>query len=742
MSLRAAFVLAALAASAVGFLLLEPAPPPPPPRPVVAGRADGEPAPPVHDDSGFITAYEMVDSNISALSLEETRIAFTDLGARARKKLERELAAASSPDERAKALARIARVHLYDGEFGPAEERLAEARRVADGIPERHRAQIVFLQGIAALRRGEIENCVRNHCSSSCIAPLDAAAVHRKPDGARKALGFFTEYLRTYPKSVVARWLVNVCHMTLGEWPRKVPKELLYTPTSFSSKVQMKPFVEVGARVGVDRLDPSGGAIMDDFDGDGLLDVVESSWLPTLPMSFWRNKGDGTFEDRTKQVGMDRHLGGFYICQTDYNNDGRLDVFVSRTGLSMKPMRNSLLRQEPDGTYTDVSKESRLAWLAVQSLSASWADYDNDGWLDLFVCVEGHNRSRLYRNRGDGSFEELALKAGVDNTGFSCKGAAWGDIDGDRYPDLYLANHNSPARLYRNNRDGTFTDVSEKAGISPPYFGFSCWFFDYDNDGRPDIFAAAFNARIGEVIQGMVGEPHRLDTMRLYRNVDGKRFEDVSKAAGLEVAPVVMGSNFVDIDNDGYLDMYLGTGSPPYSFLVPNRMFKNMGGKRFEDVTAAARTGHLQKGHSVACGDWDRDGDVDIFEQMGGIGTGDGSRNVLYNNPGHGNHWLTVKLTGVKTNRAAIGARIKVTLGAPENRDVYRTVCSGSSFGANALQQTIGLGKATRAGVEVFWPTSDTKQVFENVAADQSIAVKEFEKTFTPLAWTRVPFEP
>src|SRR5262249_44177833 len=157
-----------------------------------------------------------------------------------------------------------------------------------------------------------------------------------------------------------------------------------------------------------------------------------------------------------------------------------------------------------------------------------------------------------------------------------------------------------------------------------------------------------------------------------------------------------MGCNFGDFDNDGFLDMYLGTGDPDLGTLIPNRMFKNVGGERFAEITASSGTGHLQKGHSVSCADWDRDGDVDIFIEMGGAVTGDKSHNILFQNPGQGNHWLTVKLVGRKSNRPAIGARIKVVTAGDRPSTFYRHVSSGSSWGANPFQQTIGLAKADR----------------------------------------------
>src|SRR5262249_15978844 len=183
---------------------------------------------------------------------------------------------------------------------------------------------------------------------------------------------------------------------------------------------------------------------------------------------------------------------------------------------------------------------------------------------------------------------------------------------------------------------------------------------------------------------------------KLYRNLGGKGFQDVTKEAGLDGVYATMGSNFADFDNDGYLDLYLGTGDPDLHTLVPNRMFKNVAGQRFAEITASSGTGHLQKGHGVACGDWRRTGAIDLFMETGGTTNGDRYHNVLFLNPGQGNNWLTVKLVGKKTNRAAVGARLKAVTAGAAPLTVHRHVSSGSSFGANPLQQTLGLGQAGR----------------------------------------------
>jgi hypothetical protein len=204
----------------------------------------------------------------------------------------------------------------------------------------------------------------------------------------------------------------------------------------------------------------------------------------------------------------------------------------------------------------------------------------------------------------------------------------------------------------------------------------------------------------------MIGKEHTEAKSCLYMNQEGKRFVNVTKDAGLEGVYITMGSNFADFDNDGWLDFYLGTGDPNLGTLVPNRMFRNLGGKRFVDITASSGTGNLQKGHGVACGDWDRNGSIDLFIEMGGAVNGDKYHNILFQNPGNQNSWTSLKLIGKSSNVVAIGAKIRIQTDDPDLPYVFRHVTSGSSFGANPLEQTIGLGKATKIlGIEIQWPS-------------------------------------
>jgi hypothetical protein len=694
------------------------------------------------DTSGFINAPTRLGPVKDATDLEEIRRAFTRLGYRNIPALDEQFRQGLSPHKQIQTLLVKTSLLHYEGDATAAYEVLERARRVAESSPELS-AQwlytIIYYQGVTGLRRGENDNCV--HClgDGACIFPLRKSAFHTQPAGSRLAVKHFTEYLQKFPDDVGVRWLLNVAYLTLGEHPRSVPPRYLMSFDSFGKEFDIGQFQDIAPALGLNRFNISGGAIMDDFDNDGLLDLAVTTMDPTQPMAFYRNRGDGTFEDRTKAAGLERQYGGLNLCQADYNNDGFLDIFITRGAWYEQPMRPSLLRNNGNGTFTDVTRQAGLAD-PVNSNCAAWADFDNDGFVDLYVCCE-RGPNRLYRNKGDGTFEDVAERAGVKGKNKFCKGAVWLDYDNDGYPDLFVNYHESTPQLFHNNGDGTFTDVTAQMGIDGPQCGFACWAFDYDNDGWPDIFATCYQKSLDNLVCDLQGLPYReqTDVTRLYRNLGGKKFQDVSKQTGVNKVFATMGCNFADFDNDGYLDFYLATGNPSLSGLVPNRMFKNVAGKRFADITATSRTGHLQKGHGVACGDWDRDGNVDLFVQIGGPVPGDRFYNALFQNPGQGNSWLTVKLIGKQTNRAAIGARIKVVTAADQPLTVYRHVTSGSSFGANPLQQTIGLARARSvARLEISWPTSRTTQVFQNVAVNQAIEVTEFAANYRQLHWTPI----
>ena len=456
----------------------------------------------------------------------------------------------------------------------------------------------------------------------------------------------------------------------------------------------------------------------------GLIDVALSSVDFCEPLRLYRNKGDGTFEERTSAARLGNQLGGLNLAVTDYNNDGRPDIFVLRGGWEI-PMRNSLLRNNPDGTFTDVTRAAGLSSPTHSTHHASWADFDNDGWLDVFI---GHEltASQLFRNRGDGTFEDVSARAGVGATAFT-KGTTAGDFDGDGWMDLYVSNMWGDNFLYRNRGDGRFEEVGAALGVQKPFASFPTWFFDYDNDGRLDLFVSSYPPSLEEFAKHYVNQPPAAESLALYRNVGGGRFEDVTKATGLARAVPTMGSNFGDLDNDGFLDMYLGTGSPSFGAIMPNIVLKNDAGRRFLDVTAATGMGHLQKGHGVAFADLDFDGDQDVVLNVGGAVPGDRYDDALFRNPGgSGNNWLSVRLVGARSNRAAVGATITVRLKGGGLR--YREVTTGGSFGASPFTQHIGLGKGEVESLTIRWPVTRTTQVFTAVPVNQALEIHELAK--------------
>jgi hypothetical protein len=659
--------------------------------------------------------------------------------------LERQLAAATSADPGRSVALRgaLAQELLRVGRSDDSVRLLEEALSIATSaeLPADDRLHVLRDLGLSQLRRGEQRNCIGFHGPAACILPIEAAGVHRDAAPANAALSAYLRYLAERPGDVTVRWLASVAAMTGGRFPDGLPAGLRPSPGAFAPAAKFPRFRDEAMERGLHVMDPSGGSIADDFDGDGLVDLVTSTINPCAPMHFFRNAGKGKFEERTVEAGLDAQWGGLNVIHADYDNDGAMDLLVLRGAwfASDGRQRLSLLRNDGRGNFSDVTRAAGLAGRAYPTQAGAWADYDNDGFLDLYVGSEVDDDgiaypSRLFHARGDGTFEEVAEKAGVENFRMA-KGVAWGDFDGDRYPDLYVSNI-GPNRLYRNNRDGTFTDVAPEAGVvEPAGRSFATWFFDYDNDGRLDLFAADYGSPLEEVVGIYFGRRVAGGFPRLYHNEGGGRFRDASLEAGLTDPLLPMGSNFGDLDNDGFLDIYLGTGLPSFESLMPNRMYRNAGGRRFEDVTFAGGFGHLQKGHGVAFADFDEDGDQDVFEQMGGAFPGDAYPSVLYVNPGGGGSWVKLTLVGTRSNRGAVGARVEVVVPSAEGttRSIFRTVGAASSFGGSPHRLEIGLGDARRiVRIEVIWPTTGLRQVLGEARPGGSYEIREGEATLRP----------
>ncbi len=597
--------------------------------------------------------------------------------------------------------------------------------------------RLKFALGVAHLRFGETQNCALHHAPESCLLPIRGSGIHVLKEPSERASVFFTEVLQHDPPGskayLTAQWLLNIAYMTLGRYPEDVPHDYLIPPEVFSSDEPFPRFNNVAQEAGMATFALSGGVVVEDFDEDGFLDLLVSSYDPSEQLRLFQNNEDKTFTDVTLNAGIVGIYGGLNMVQADYDDDGDMDVLVLRGGWLGKGGQhpNSLLRNNGDGTFTDVTFDAGLGEVHLPTQTASWADFDNDGDVDLYIGNETNGGldglCQLFENLGNGRFADVAPSAGVTNRKFT-KAVIWGDYDGDRYPDLFVSNVDGANRLYHNNRDGTFDDVAMALGVTEPATSFPAWFWDYDNDGVLDLYVTGYDALVDDVARSYLGEPFTAELARLYRG-DGKGgFVDMTSATGLTRPSAPMGSNFGDLNGDGFLDFYLGTGYTAYFALVPNLMYLNLEGKRFADVTTAGGFGHLQKGHGVAFVDFDNDGDQDVFEQMGGALPGDKYFDVLYENPGFSNHYLAVELFGRETNRAAIGARIRVDVAASNgSRSIYKHVNSGGSFGANSIRrQLIGLGNAERIErLTIYWPTTDRTQTFENVPLDRTIQIVE-----------------
>lgn len=336
----------------------------------------------------------------------------------------------------------------------------------------------------------------------------------------------------------------------------------------------------------------------------------------------------------------------------------------------------------------------------------------------------------LYRNLGDGRFEDVTAAAGVGHPGSSV-GSAWGDFDADGFPDLYVTNYGGDNALYRNRGDGTFEDVTIASATVGPRYSFVTFFFDYDNDARLDIFVASWTEDFREVIrstaEGRVVDPDR--RLALLHNDGEGRFTDVTEAAGLARNCGAMSAGFFDLDNDGYLDLVLGTGGPTMDRYEPDVVFHNQGDGTFLDVSQSSGLASYGKTHGITGHDFNGDGFIDLYASVGGQEMGDRQANALFQNGGNDKHWLRVHLEGNPSHPDAVGAKVTVWTGDDLR---YQEVAVGGGFGStNSPWLHFGLGEHTRVDeVDIVWPSGARQSVTE-VPADSSIRMREGEEGFT-----------
>lgn len=597
-------------------------------------------------------------------------------------------------------------IEVFTSLIGPEPEKVLVT-------PENRRA-FEFL-ALSYLRFGEQKNCQLNHSNESCVLPFRGGGVHTLRDGSETAMRLFIRLLEENSGDLKSRYLLNIAAMTLNAWPDAVPASYQLPASVLGREVSDFPeFKDLAMENGaaVDAL--SGGVVVADFNRDGRLDIMASSHGYPDPLSLLMAQPDGGFKDEMKAAGLEGITGGLNLVQADYDNDGDPDVLVLRGGWLQNGglLPNSLLQNQGDGTFRDVTRSSGiLSFFPTQT--AAWADLNLDGWLDLVIGNEGH-AIELFVNKGNGTFREMGAAAGLSRRTF-VKGVTTGDYDNDGWPDIFCAVLGGPNLLYHNEGQSNgllFTEKAAAAGVTEPIFAFPSWFWDYDQDGWPDLYVGSYGLTdlseiAGQLCAEALGLPVKAEQPRLFRNLRDGTFADVTAEAGLGKLSWAMGSSFGDLDNNGYPDPFLATGAPDYSALLPNQAYRNLDGKRFEEVTRAGRFGHLQKGHGVAFADFDHDGDQDVYVVIGGAYEGDNFVNALYQNPGKGGHWVSLELEGTTANRSAIGALVALEARIPGGkvRTFYTRVGPGGSFGGNSLRAFVGLADAEAInGVTITWP--------------------------------------
>jgi hypothetical protein len=494
------------------------------------------------------------------------------------------------------------------------------------------------------------------------------------------------------------------------------------------------------------------GAAFLDYDNDGWLDMVVLTgrrWQSTpaeATIRLYKNNRDGTFSDVTAKSGLGRSVWAAGITVGDYDNDGFDDLFITCWG------QNILFHNNGDGTFSDVTEKAGLLHRGTRyGTGCTWVDYDRDGRLDLFVShyvvfdldkvpPRGRNEScsyrgvpvycgpaglpqepcRLYRNNGDGTFTDVSEKAGISTVrpGY-CLTSVATDLDGDGWPDIYVACDTTPSLLLHNNGNGTFTEQGLESGVSlsedgQEQAGMGIGIGDFDTDGNLDILKTHF----------------RDDTPGLYRGNGKGYFRDVTLRAGLGVETrfVCWGTGIVDLDNDGLPDLFFSSGmvypEPEKSlsdaaYKTPPVIYRNLGGGKFEELLdqagPALAEAHASRG--VAFGDFDNDGDIDIL-----VINVNQPPSLLRNDTTGGNHWLKVLLEGTKSNRSAIGAQVVASYG--DRRQAQAVLAQSSYLSASDRRLHFGLGSATGADLEIRWPSGGVERIAD-VGADRLVVVRE-----------------
>jgi tetratricopeptide (TPR) repeat protein len=581
--------------------------------------------------------------------------------------------------------------------------------------------------GVTLLKCGLYEDATRHLLEASKSPSQRPRALHEAAVALHRG-GKFESAARTGSEALIAdpnneralAWLWLTAQK-MGGYPSFIPAEHRMELKVGYEKPTVE-FEDVAARIGLDKTSAGRGLAVFDYNNDGLLDVVISAAHGGV--NLFRNNGDGTFTDVSVGSGLDACLNAFAITVGDYNNDGYPDLFITRLGFYVGEA--VLFRNNGDGTFTDVTQQAGLK-IWGPAFTAAWVDYDCDGRLDLFVAnnlgglFDRKTPNRLFHNNGDGTFTEVTEAAGL-STIWPTIGAAWGDYNNDGYPDLFLSNAMGRSQLFRNNGDGTFTDVSAAAGVAELCIGAATFWCDYNNDGWLDIIQWAWSDH-EDVIHTMRhgegppdGQPHRI-----YQNNGDGTFTLRNRDIGLTGCWGSMSGNAGDFNNDGYLDLVLGNGSPRMDRLEPPILLQN-DGARFHNITFAAGLPFYGKGHGATLADLFGDGRLSVLLASGGAYPGDLLTMRVFCPKSLPGNYLNVRLVGVKSNRSAIGAWVSLEAGGGRQ---YREVSGGSNFGCLPFEQHFGLADIEAVdSVEIRWP-SGLRQRFADLPVNKTIQLTE-----------------
>ena len=557
--------------------------------------------------------------------------------------------------------------------------------------------------------------------ATRAMAMHEAAVAQYRAGRYRQGVEAAAESMQADPTNERVRFWLWLCAHTIGGYPESVPAAHRMEQRTGNAPTRLR-YEDITVRAGLDKTSAGRGTAIIDYNNDGYLDVVIAA--AQAGVNLYRNNGDGTFTDVSVSSGLDQCTNGFAITAADYDNDGFVDLFVTRLGFYAGDV--NLYHNNGDGTFTDVTEQAGLKfWGPV--FGTSWVDYDCDGHLDLLITsnlggvFDRHLPNRLFHNNGNGTFTEVSAAAGLSSAAPTI-GSCWGDYNNDGYPDLFISSGIGQPQLFRNNGNGTFTDVTSAAGLDGKLIGSICHFCDYDNDGWLDIVQFAWSDHEDAIYTMQHGEaPASASVTRILHNNRDGTFTARGRELGLVEGWGSMSGNIADLNNDGRLDIILGNGSPRMDRVEPLVILENDHGL-YRNVTFTAGLPFAGKSHGVNAADLFGDGRMSVLVAAGGAYPGELLTSTLYCPTERLGNYLNVRLQGTKSNRSAIGARITLRAGGGLQ---MREVSGGTNFGCLPLEQHFGLAELTQVdSLEVRWP-SGLVQHFANPPVNDTIQIVE-----------------